>query len=516
MSRTKNSAINITASIVGQLFGVAISFVTRIFFIRALGSEYLGLNGLFTNILTVLSLAELGVGSAITYSLYEPLAKKDQKKCLMLMQLYKKIYAVIGVAITVIGISITPLLPFLINDIPAIENINLIYLLFVLNTATSYFFSYKRNLIIADQKRYIATIYRYGVYFLLNVAQIIYLLIAKDYIGFLIIQIISTLLENILVSRRANKMYSFLTNKEKIPLDKDTKKDIIKNTKALMMHKVGGTIVSSTDNILLSSLVSLNAVGLYSNYYMVINGLNLFLTQIYNSIIPSIGNLWSTSNNEKKIAIFKKVNFMSFWIFCFVCTTLLCVYNDFIELWVGKEYLFPIDIVIILVINFYLTSMRKPVIAFRDASGLFYKDRWKSIIESIINLIASIALASNFGTLGVFIGTFISSITTCVWVEPYILYKYGFHISPKQYFVDYAKKTILFTIICLIFYVLCSAIKIPSLLLALVVKIAVCIIGINIIMILIYRKNDEYKFFCKKIEFCYKKYLKNKKTSPHK
>ena len=491
MSRTKSSIKNLIVAMFGQFIGVVISFISRIFFVRILGNDYLGINGLFTNILTILSLAELGVGNAITYSLYKPLADNDICKCKMLMQLYKKIYIFIGVVIFVIGISITPVLSFFIKDMPDIAHINLIYILFVLNTSVSYFFSYKRNLIIADQNRYIATIYRYGYYIVLNIAQIIYLIIAKDYIGFLILQIISTLLENISLSRKANKMYPYLRDEEKISLDKVTKNEIIKNTKAMMMHKIGGVVVNSTDNILLSSFVGVLSVGLYSNYYMIINALNTVTGQIYNSLISSIGNLCVLSDEQKQYKIFKIVNFFTFWIFSFLSICLLSLFNPFISIWIGKDYLFSMDIVVILVVNFYITGMRKSSMTFREATGLFYKDRWKAIAEAIINLTVSTILAAKLGIIGVFWGTFISSISTCAWIEPYVLYRYGFKRNALEYFIDYLKKSFLTIILGGAIYFTCSFID-GDMYFTFLLRVLICLFIPNIVFFLIYRNKEEF------------------------
>ena len=281
MSRTRNSVRNLSYALIGQGLGFVISFVARIFFIRILGSEYLGLNGLFTNVLTILSLAELGVGEAITFSLYKPLAENDTKKCIMLMQLYKKVYTVIGCAILLIGVSLTPFLPLVIKNMPDIPYINLIYILFVVNTAVSYFFSYKRNLIIADQKKYIATFYRYLAHAIFTFLEIIFLIITKNYIVYLFIMIAATLADNIMVSRKADKMYKFLKTEKQVPLDKESKDSIIKNTRAMMMHKVGNVVVNSTDNILLSMFVSLESVGLYSNYFFITNALNSITSHVF-------------------------------------------------------------------------------------------------------------------------------------------------------------------------------------------------------------------------------------------
>lgn len=494
MSRTKNSVRNLSYALIGQVIGFVVSFIARIFFIQILGREYLGLNGLFTNVLTILSLAELGVGEAITYSLYKPLAEKDVKKCTMLMQVYKKVYNIIGLAILIIGFSLTPLLPYIIKNMPDIPYINLIYILFVINTAVSYFFSYKRNLIIADQKRYIATFYRYLAHFTFTFLEIVYLLLFKNYIGYLIIMILATLADNIMVSIKANKLYKFLSYKENVPLDKESKASIVKNTKAMMMHKVGGVVVNSTDNILLSMFVSLDSVGLYSNYFFVTNALNSITTHVFNSLTASVGNLFVTSDNKKAYGVFRDVYFLNYFMYSFIAVCLLCLFNPFIDLWVGKDYLFSFEIVLIIVINFYITGMRKSVLTFREASGLFYKDRWKSVFEAIINLVSSIILAIYFGTFGVFLGTLISSVTVCVWIEPLVLYKYGFKVKLREYFKLYFMFLIITMISCSITYYLCSFINYGRFA-SLILKGLLCLIIPNLINIILFRNTEEYKYF---------------------
>lgn len=504
MSRTKNSVKNLLTAIIGQGIGFIVSFIARIFFIRTLGREYLGLNGLFTNILTILSLAELGVGEAITYSLYKPLAENDSKKCTMLMQVYKKVYNVIGLAILLIGIAVTPFLPFIIKDMPNIPNISFIYILFVINTSVSYFFSYKRNLIIADQKRYIATFIRYLAHIIFTFLEIVYLVLFRDYIGYLLIMIASTLADNVMVSIKAEKMYPYLKSKEKIPLDKESKESIIKNTKAMMMHKVGGVVVSSTDNILLSKFVSLDAVGLYSNYFFVTNALNSVAVHIFNSVTASVGNMVVLENKEKQYSIFRDIFFLDFWLFCFLSVSLLCLFNPFIELWVGKEYLFGFDIVCIIVINFYLTGMRRAVLTFREASGLFYKDRWKSVAEAVLNLGFSIVLAIYLGTFGVFLGTFISAVMTCIWIEPLVLYKYGFEKKLRNYFFIYFKYLFITLICAVVTYYLCSFINFGRFV-SFILKGILCLIIPNTVVFLLFRKSNEFNYFKRMIKNILKK-----------
>ena len=440
--RTVSSIKNLIFAFGGQFLGIIISFIARIIFLQVLNSEYLGINGLFTNILTILSLAELGIGTAMNFSLYKPLAEQNKEKIKSLMYLYKKAYIIIGIIILVVGIAISPLLPFFINEMPDIpENIYFIYILFVINTGISYFFSYKRALIVSDQKRYIATIYRYGFYFLLNVAQIICLLITRNYILFLVLQIIFTLLENIFVSIKANKMYPYLKEKNIDKLLKEETKEIKKNVFAMFFHKVGEIVVKSTDNIIISKFVSLSAVGLYSNYYLITNALNMIIGQVFTSIVASIGNLGATENKEKLKNIFNKVFFLNFWIFGFSAICLYILFNDFISLWLGAEYLLPESVMLVIVVSFCIEGMRKSVLDFRDALGIFWYDRYKPIFEVIINLIASIILVQKIGLAGVFVGTIISTLTTSFWVEPYVLYKYGFKMKLRDYFKQYLKYT---------------------------------------------------------------------------
>ena len=494
MSRTNNMIRNVSFSFIGQGLGILASFIVRIVFIRILGNTYLGLDGLFSNILTVLSLSELGVGTAITYSLYRPLAEKDLEKLKSLMALFKKVYSVIGFIIFGIGFLLTPFLSFFINDMPDIEGLQLIYILYVTNTAISYFFSYKRNLILADQNRHIETIYRYGFYIAMNVIQIIYLILSHDYFGYLIIQVIMTILSNWALSVKADKMYPFLKDKKIKKLSKKDKNEIVKNTKGLMIQKVGNVVVNSTDNIIISKFVSLASVGLYSNYRLVIYALSVVINQIYASLTPGIGNFFIDQDESRRIELFKKSNFITFWLsyFCSIC--LIVLFNDFIYMFAGKDYIFGIGVVFIIVFNFYITVMRKVIVSFREAAGLFYKDRYRTVFEVVSNLIVSIVLAKYLGVLGVFIGTVISYFSLSFWVEVYVLFKDGLKSSVSRYYLDYFSKMVLTLIVGFILYHLCGLIG-GHILVRFIIKCFICVLVPNIVFILIYRNSSEFSYF---------------------
>ena len=373
--RTKNSIKNLIFALFGQAFGLIISFLGRIVFVKILTDEYLGLNSLFTNILTMLSLVELGVGSAIVYSLYKPLAVNDKEKIKSLMLLYKKAYTLIGIIIMLLGIISLPFYRYLINEVPNIKNLDLIYFLFVLNTSISYFYSYKRSLIICDQKRYIATIYRYVFYFLLNVFQIIVLFLTHNYILYLITQVVFTWLENICISIKADRMYPYLNDKNIKKLDKKELNTISKNVRAMLFHKIGGVVVNSTDNILISKLVGLIAVGMYSNYYLITSALDTITAQFFNAITASVGNLGACTNSKKVKETFNTTFFLNYLIYGVITVCLLILFNPFIEVWLGKKYLFDFGVVLVITICFYLKGIRKTCLTFKDALGLFWQDK---------------------------------------------------------------------------------------------------------------------------------------------
>ncbi|HDR6269334.1 sugar translocase [Bacillus cereus] len=507
MSRTGNSLKNIKYAVIGQVLALIISFITRMIFVQTLSSEYLGINGLFSNILSMLSIAELGVGAAIVYSLYKPLSEQDVPKIKTLMSLYKKAYITIGMFIAMTGVIITPFLNFIIKDMPDIPHIEFIYVLFVLNSAMSYFFSYKRSLIIADQKRYIATFYRYGFFLILNVVQIIILLITKNYLYYLILQLCFTFMENIAISRKANTLYPYLREKDILPLDKETKGTISRNIKAMMGHNVGGIVVNGTDSLLISKFVGVVAVGLYSNYLLITSALNTVFGIMFQAVTASVGNLGVTESGERSHFIFRCLNLIGFWIHGFAAIALINLLNPFLKLWLGEEYLFSLGIVLVIVVNFYFTGMRKSVLTFRDALGLYWYDRYKPFFEAGINLLASIILGKYFGIIGIFIGTIISTLSTCFWVEPYMLFKYGFRKSVKPYFLKYITYTITVIVTGAVTWSACNLVDGDSIS-SFLLKLIICSVLTNLIFLCVFWRSDEFKYLLKVLKTQVKKKIK--------
>ena len=499
MSRTDSSIKNLTSAMIGQVFALIISFVARIVFLNVLNEQYLGLNGLFTNILTVFSLVELGVGPAMNFCLYKPLAENDTEQVKSLMSFYRNAYNIIGVAIAIIGVGFVPFYRLFMAQVPDIPNLTLIYLLFTANTVASYFFAYKRALIICDEKRYVSNFYRYTFFSLLNIAQIFLLLTTGNYILFLVLQVIFTLAENIFVSLKADKMYPYLTEKNVQPVSNGTLSDITKNVKAMLMHKIGTVLVLSTDNIILSKYVGIVAVGIYSNYYLIISALQIVLYQVFDSIIASIGNLNAVSGNRdgRLEKVFDRVFFLNFWIFALCSCCLAVLFNPFISLWLGDHLLFDNLTVAAIVINFYLTGMRKTANTFKEATGLFYYDRYKPIFESVINIAASVYLAVRLGAAGVLLGTIISTLATCIWVEPYVVYRHSFKKGVGGYLVKLIAYSALCAGVCRLTLYTAGLITSGSRWFRFILKALTAFIIPNIIFMLVFFRNENFRYYLK-------------------
>jgi len=491
-SRIKKSLRNIAFGLGGQLLSVLLSFACRTLFISLLGTAYLGVSGLFSNILSVLSLAELGVGSAITYSMYRPLAEKDNKQLHSLMHLYASIYRVIGCIVAVLGLLLIPFLDNIVKEHPNIDHLEIIYVMFLANSVVSYFFAYKATIIIADQKKYITAIYEYGFNILQYVVQMGVLFCTRNFLLYLFVQILCSFFYNYFISKQADKLYPFLKQNKPEKLDPATKKTIYKNIGAMVAHKIGGVVRISTDNILISMYVGVYWVGLYSNYSLIIDIVDKFLGQIFSAVSASIGNLNAQESKEKSYQVFTTAYFINFWLYGLSTVCFFVLFRPFITIWIGSQYTMADSVILIIVMNFYVVGMRKMVLAYRDSLGLFWNDRYKPVFEATINLGASLFLVQKIGITGVFWGTFISFMTTCFWIEPYILYKHGFK---KKVWIHFAKYVIYAGITCLAVFLtqLACSIFTTYTLSNFVGRAIFCLLIPNIIFAVLFFKTKEFK-----------------------
>ena len=491
MSRLTNTIRNAAVGFGAQLIIVLLNFINRTFFIRYLGAEYLGLSGLFSNILSMLSLAELGIGVAISFSLYKPLQEQDIRKTKALMSFYQLAYNVIGVVILGLGLCLVPFLDHLIKNRPDIPYFTLIYLLFLANSVVSYFFTYKRSLLSADQKEYLNTINRTLFSIIQCAGQFIVLVFTRNYLLYLLVVIACTIGSNIRISYLCDKLYPYLkVNQER--LTKEETKTLLKYVGAQLSHKVGGIVVSGTDNVLTTALVNggLVIVGLYSNYLLLINTIKSVITMFFTAVTASVGNLNAECNTDKSKEVFDKMFFLNM---CFYGISTCCIYNlanDFIRLWIGEDYLLSTGIMTVIVINYYISGMRQTCQTYNTSLGLFWNDRFKPWIEALINLVSSVALARYYGFMGILLGTLISTVTTSFWVEPYILYKHGFNMRLGDYFIRYGQYTAAILFATGLAFFLTGFMVVNSFAMWIVKAILVGMISVCAIVLCFYRKSE--------------------------
>lgn len=494
MSRTDNSLKNLKTAVLFKLAAIVVNFIARKIFVVVLTKEYLGLDGTFANILTMLSLAELGVGTAITYSMYKPLAEGDRELILSLITLYRKFYTVIGITVGVLGAALTPFLQYIIRDIPDIPHIRLIYLMFVLDSSISYFLVYKQSLISADQKQHIVTSYQYKTSMAVTAAQCAALLLTGDYVLYLALKLCATFVCNALLARKADQLYPYLKQKTVQPLPAPVRQDISKNIRAMIAHKLGSVVVFGTDNVLIAYFVGAVSVGLYSNYLLITQSLKSAYSMIFRAMTASIGNLCAAEDTAHAQEVFWRVDLLTRWIYGFSAVCLVVLFNPFISLWLGADYLFSMPIVLLIVLSFYVTGMRQSVLTFREAMGLYWYDRHKPLFESAINLAVSILLAKPFGIVGIFIGTVVSTLSTCTWVEPYILFRHGFGAPVGKYFARYALNTLLTAFAGAATWCICALLPQTGFG-SFIIKVLLCCVIPNLFFLFVYGKTSEFRYF---------------------
>lgn len=491
--RIKNSLKNIMTGLLGQLIVTITGFITRTVFIYVLGATYLGVSGLFSNVLTLLSFAELGIGQAIIFSLYRPIAEHDEVKICSLMRLYEKVYKFLFLLVLCIGVAILPILPFIIKDINSIPNIRLIYVLFVLNSSFSYLFAYRSSFITACQKNYIINGISFGCNIIMCIVQVIVLFVFKNYLVYLVIQIIFGLVPNIASYIYAGQLFPFLNKKDVSPLPKNELKTIVDNVKALILYKVGTLALNSTDNIIISSFVGIITVGVYSNYTLLTTTVGGFLSSIFGNITASIGNLNAKESDQYKLFIFRVINLTTFWFYSVCSICLFICMTPFIHVWIGSEYMLPISTSLIIALNFYIGGMLFAPYNYRQTMGIFVEGKWRPIISAIINIVVSIIFAKWWGLSGVLWGTAVARLTTNVWFDPYLVFKRGMHTSPIPYYIDYMKKAALF----ILSGVLCWCITkyIPDLSIWWVLlKGSVTFVVSNMVVFVFYYRSEEFKY----------------------
>ena len=505
--RIENSIRNSIFGVVVQGANVLLGLLVRTFFIHCLSQEYLGVNGLFTNILTMLSLAEMGIGSAIIYNMYKPIAEGDEIQIAKLMNFYRQAYFIIGCVVGTCGLLITPFLGVIIKGQPDIPNITEIYLLYLANTVFSYFFAYKRSIFSADQRERVLHIFRLIFYIVRSVLQIIILMLTKNFIAYLGVQILCTVLENVAVSIYADREYPFLKKYQSSKLDKKQTKSIVENVKALFIYKVGSTALDGTDNIIISAFDGVISVGLLSNYSLVTGSVQLLLSQITTSLTSSVGNYVAQESNDKHEMLLKRLTFLNFIIYGGAFVILTSCLTPFVQVWAGTSYTLGFSVVFVFCLNMYIYGMMNSIWTFRTTMGLFVYGRWRPLVSAAINVVVSILLAQKMGLLGVLLGTTITRVTTNVWFDPYVVYKYGLNKSVVRYYIQWS----IYLSICiiLVFFLKEIIVLLPVDGVALLVTSVVVSSGVFLLtVILLFWRNENFRYFSRVLKQILHKVIK--------
>lgn len=492
-SRLKKSGRNIITAFLQNFLSIILSFLSRIIFIRILDVSYLGINGLFSNILNILSLADMGITTAMMYSLYKPIAENDKGKINALIGYFRKIYHWIAMTVLVLGMAMIPFLKYIINLPTYIDNIYIYYLIALINVVISYLFVYRTTLLNADQKNYILNNYIILFRVVTFLCQIIVLVLFENYLLYLLVALILSFVSNLVQNNVTIHNYPYL-REQAGELEKKEKKAIFKNVKALFMYRICGVIQNNTDNILTSIYVGTIYVGYYSNYMMLVNTVIVFLGLVFNNMKASIGNFLNEKKStiKEKQEIFWILEFVNFWLVSFIAICFVCLFQDFISLFFGSEFVLEFPVVIALTANFYTSNIRQNIWAFRETTGIFHETRHITLITAVLNLIISIILGKRLGLFGIIIGTVIARLVYAWWKEPQILFGRYFKESSKRYYLNYCKNALLLILNCAMTYCFCSCLMSENLWINFIIKIIVCLVVPNLLYVFLWRKREEF------------------------
>lgn len=434
MSRTRNSLRNAAGSMFNQLVTALLRFACRTAFLYTLGQEYLGISSLYTNVITILNITELGFSTVITYSLYEPLARNDRETVRSLMAFFRKVYRVVGLGVLVLGLGLMPFLPKLMTGVTDKVDIYQYYLLYLAQTVVSYlFFAYKSVLLIADQKKYLVDIAAAVCHTVVCVAQILSLLVLRSFLVYTLLGIAQGIAQNVAAAVLTDKRYPYLKEPAK-PLTGEQKKPLYAKVYAMFLQKVSTAVGTATDNLIISACVSVTAVGLYNNYYLIVSTVQSLLGNLFRALTASLGNLWATEDQKKSGFVFQSLNLANSFLVCLCGVCFLTMFRPFITIWAGESYLLDEMTVLVIVLNFATNYLQNVVQIYRTATGLFEVGKYRSVINAAMNLGLSLVFVRWWGMAGVFLGSIVSRLLTVWWFDGWVLCRRAFGTSPWGYY----------------------------------------------------------------------------------
>ena len=501
MGRIKSATRNIAFGFIGQAATLILSFALRTIFIIHLSEDLLGVNSMYSNILSLLNMAELGIGTALNFSLYGPVARGEKEKIKSYMQLYRKAYRVIATVVAVVGLLLVPFLKYLAKNPGDVSerDLTLYYLIFLFNTVSSYFVAYKYSLVNAEQKNYIQTNILTITKIVTVSIQIAVVVITENFYLFLLTDAAVQLVQKIFVSIYLDKKYPLLKEKNIEPLAKAESDEVWNKTKALVFHKVGDVARLQTDAIIITSFIQVKMAGYVDNYNLVLNSVSNFVNIIFNSVISSFGNLIATESKQKQYEMFKVYRFFASWIYGYSCVGFMILLTPLIRIWIGDKWVLVPAAVYCILTDYYFKGDRIVLSNYKTAAGVFEQDKYLALIQGAVNLVLSIALVQTpLGIVGIYIGTIVSGLIANI-TKPIIIYRACFDMDASSYFIDSFKyiASLLFVLLSCHFI----SLKVLSNLNIFTFLIMAVIITVvfNGVYFILYGRSEEFKYLYGKL-----------------
>jgi O-antigen/teichoic acid export membrane protein len=501
MSRVKSATRNITFGYVGQIATTLMSFILRTVFLMHLNEQLLGVNSLYSNVLAVLNMAELGIGTALNFSLYGPVARGETEKIKSYMQLYRKAYHIIALVVAVIGLGIIPFLGILVKNPGNISSRDLVlfYLIFLFNTVTSYFVAYKYSLVNAEQKNYIQTNVLTITKIVTVAIQIVVVVTTENFYLFLLTDAAVQLIQKIFVSKYLDKLYPYLKDKNVVKLAKEESDEVWKKTKALVFHKVGDVARLQTDALIISSLIEVSVAGFVDNYNLVIGSVSNFVNIIFNSVISSFGNLIATENKEKQYSMFKVYRFFASWVYGFSCIGFMVLLTPLIRLLWGDKWILPQAAVYCILIDYYFKGDRIVLSNYKTAAGVFEPDKYLALIQGAVNLVVSIVLVQTpLGLTGVYIGTIVSGLIANI-TKPVIIYGTCFDKKAWGYFADTFKYLLSMALVLVTCELISRKVIADLNIVSFILMALIITVIFNGVYFILYGRSEEFKYLTGKV-----------------
>lgn len=505
--RFKKTVLNSATGIVSQVVIITMKFITRTIFIYTLGKAYLGINGLFADILNMLSLTDLGIDAAMNFRLYKPLAEGNEKRVRLLLKFYRQAYKIVGLVIFLLGLSLVPFLKYLIKDFDSLEQLGvnavLIFMLYLLQSVSSYFFfAYRSAVIRADQCEYILNYIECIITILTNVAQIIILLTTKNFALYTAVGILFVFIKNSAEAITAKKIYPSFFVKDRDRIDRDEVNKILKDCGALFVYRVNGVVLNATDNLVLSSFIGLSMVGVYSNYLLFSVTIQNFLNRIYNACRASLGNYFATENIEKKYLMFETMNFITVLLYGTSAIVIALISNELISLWIGDDYVISAPFTFLFGIELLTIGTRVHLGQIRNIIGAFRQAWYRPLVGAGLNIIISVALVQQIGIYGVVIGTIVADAMTVLVVDPVVIFKQSFcgYMSVKQYYKDNIVYLAVLLTVAFIDYEICAHILVNKGIISLISHSIICIVSVPCVFLLLFKNKEYTKYIYSKVK----------------